>query len=145
MTRITSYNVCYTKLLRSTDQWRLGEPLPLDIQLVYSSVPAQPGGQSLHIVAQSEDAASTDHYSGYSTIDYNRAGVPLLELVTEPDFHSAIEAVSFLETMRTIYQYAGISEADSRKGQLRCDVNVSIMDIDKDEKNPDNWGSYNFV
>ncbi len=88
-----------------------------------------------------EDAASTDHYSRYSTIDYNRAGVPLLELVTEPDFHSAIEAVSFLETMRTIYQYAGISEADSRKGQLRCDVNVSIMDIDKDEKNPDNWGT----
>jgi len=88
-----------------------------------------------------EDAASTDHYSRYSTIDYNRAGVPLLELVTEPDFHSAIEAVSFLETMRTIYQYAGISEADSRKGQLRCDVNVSIMDIDKDEKNPENWGT----
>ncbi len=88
-----------------------------------------------------EDAASTDHYSRYSTIDYNRAGVPLLELVTEPDFHSAIEAVSFLETMRTIYQYAGISEADSRKGQLRCDVNVSIMDIGKDEKNPENWGT----
>jgi aspartyl-tRNA(Asn)/glutamyl-tRNA(Gln) amidotransferase subunit B len=88
-----------------------------------------------------EDAASTDHYSRYSTIDYNRAGVPLLELVTEPDFHSAIEAVSFLETMRTIYQYAGISEADSRKGQLRCDVNVSIMDMDKDEKNPENWGT----
>lgn len=88
-----------------------------------------------------EDAASTDHYSRYSTIDYNRAGVPLLELVTEPDFHSASEAVAFLETMRTIYQYTGISEADSRKGQLRCDVNVSIMDIDKDEKNPENWGT----
>lgn len=88
-----------------------------------------------------EDAASTDHYSRYSTIDYNRAGVPLLELVTEPDFHSATEAVAFLETMRTIYQYTGISEADSRKGQLRCDVNVSIMDIDKDEKNPENWGT----
>ncbi len=88
-----------------------------------------------------EDAASTDHYSRYSTIDYNRAGVPLLELVTEPDFQSATEAVAFLETMRTIYQYTGISEADSRKGQLRCDVNVSIMDIDKDEKNPENWGT----
>lgn len=88
-----------------------------------------------------EDAASTDHYSRYSTIDYNRAGVPLLELVTYPDFHSANEAVSFLETMRTIYQYAGISEADSRKGQIRCDVNVSIMDIDKDESDEKNWGT----
>ncbi len=88
-----------------------------------------------------EDAASTDHYSNFSTINYNRAGVPLLELVTEPDMHSADEAVAFLETMRSIYQYAGISEADSRKGQIRCDVNVSIMDKDKDESNPDNWGT----
>ena len=88
-----------------------------------------------------EDAASSNHFSRYSTIDYNRAGVPLLELVTEPDFHSAEEAVAFLETMRTIYQYAGISEADSKKGQIRCDVNVSIMDNDKDETDPKNWGT----
>lgn len=88
-----------------------------------------------------EDAASQDHYSSYSTIDYNRAGVPLLELVTEPCFHSADEAVAFLETMRSIYQYADISEADSKKGQIRCDVNVSIMDADKDIENPDNWGT----
>ena len=88
-----------------------------------------------------EDAASTDHYSSYSTIDYNRAGVPLLELVTEPCFHSADEAVSFLETMRSIYQYAGISEADSRKGQIRCDVNVSIMDDSLDESDMNNWGT----
>ncbi len=88
-----------------------------------------------------EDAASTDHYSSYSTIDYNRAGVPLLELVTEPDFRSADEAVAFLETMRSVYQYAEISEADSKKGQVRCDVNVSIMESDKDETNPKNWGT----
>lgn len=88
-----------------------------------------------------EDAASSDHYGSFSTIDYNRAGVPLLELVTEPDFRSADEAVAFLETMRSIYQYAGISEADSRKGQIRCDVNVSIMDADKDENDPANWGT----
>ena len=81
-----------------------------------------------------EDAASSDHYANFSTIDYNRAGVPLLELVTEPDLRSAEEAVAFLETMRSIYQYAGISEADSRKGQIRCDVNVSIMDKDLELK-----------
>lgn len=88
-----------------------------------------------------EDAASTDHHATTSTIDYNRAGVPLLELVTEPDLRSADEAVAFLETMRQIYQYAGISEADSKKGQVRCDVNVSIMDTDLDESNPNNWGT----
>ena len=88
-----------------------------------------------------EDAASTDHYSSFSTINYNRAGVPLLELVTEPDMHNAEEAVAFLETMRSIYQYADISDADSRKGQIRCDVNVSIMSKDLDIKDPSNWGT----
>lgn len=71
-----------------------------------------------------EDAASLDHYYSTSNIDYNRAGVPLLELVTEPDLHSADEAVAFLEHMRSIYQFANISEADSKKGQIRCDVNT---------------------
>ena len=88
-----------------------------------------------------EDSASMSHFSDSSTIDYNRAGVPLLELVTEPCFKSADEAVSFLETMRSIYQYAGISEADSKKGQIRCDVNVSIMDDTLDETDPKNWGT----
>ena len=88
-----------------------------------------------------EDAASLDHYAKYSSIDYNRAGVPLLELVTDPCFHNAAEAVAFLETMRNIYQYSNISEADSKKGQIRCDVNISIMDKDLDESNPSNWGT----
>ena len=79
-----------------------------------------------------EDAAASEHIGSSTLINYNRAGVPLLELVTEPCFHSADEAVAFLETMRSIYQYAGISEADSKKGQIRCDVNVSIMDKNLD-------------
>ena len=87
-----------------------------------------------------EDAASSEHYDDMTAINYNRAGVPLLELVTEPCFHTADEAVSFLETMRSIYQYAGISEADSKKGQIRCDVNVSIMDADLEEI-PENYGT----
>lgn len=88
-----------------------------------------------------EDAASLDHYSNFSTINYNRAGVPLLELVTYPDIHTAEEAVAFLETMRSIYQYANISDADSRKGQIRCDVNVSIMEQELDESKEENWGT----
>ena len=88
-----------------------------------------------------EDAASLDHFFTTSNIDYNRCGVPLLELVTEPDIHSADEAISFLEHMRSIYRYAGISEKKKKKGQIRCDVNVSIMEDTKDESNPDNWGT----
>lgn len=88
-----------------------------------------------------EDTASLDHFATTSNIDYNRAGVPLFELVTEPDMHSGDEAAAFLEHMRSIYQYAGISEADSKKGQIRCDVNVSIMDASLDEFDPANWGT----
>ena len=88
-----------------------------------------------------EDAAASEHLSSTTLINYNRAGVPLLELVTPPCFHSADEAVAFLETMRSIYQYAGISDADSKKGQIRCDVNVSIMDKNLDPTDSNNWGT----
>ena len=75
-----------------------------------------------------EDAAALDHLPTFSLIDYNRAGVPLLETVTAPCMHSADEAIAFLETMCRIYKYTDISEADTKKGQIRCDINVNLMD-----------------
>lgn len=87
----------------------------------------------IHDIHLEEDAASMEHFSDVSLINYNRAGVPLLELVTEPCIESPEEAVAFLEEMRRIYQYTDISEADTKKGQIRCDVNVSIMDKDSNE------------
>ena len=82
----------------------------------------------IHDIHLEEDAASLDHLYDTSNIDYNRAGVPLLELVTEPCFNSAEEALAFLEHMRSVYQYADISDCDTKRGQIRADVNVSIMD-----------------
>ncbi|MBQ7140675.1 MAG: Asp-tRNA(Asn)/Glu-tRNA(Gln) amidotransferase subunit GatB [Bacilli bacterium] len=87
----------------------------------------------IHDIHLEEDAASMDHLYDTSVIDYNRAGVPLLELVTEPCIHSAEEAVAFLEHMRSAYKYCDVSEADTKKGQIRCDVNVSIMEEDATE------------
>ena len=87
-----------------------------------------------------EDTAAQEHYPEFSTLDYNRSGVPLLELVTEPCFHDSKEALCFLETIRSIYRYADISEADSKKGQIRCDINVSIMDAELEEI-PENFGT----
>jgi len=81
----------------------------------------------IHDVHLEEDTASLDHFPGYSLLDYNRSGIPLLETVTEPCLHSADEAVKFLEEMRKIFKYCKISEADSKKGQIRCDVNVSLQ------------------
>ena len=80
----------------------------------------------IHDIHLEEDAASLDHFKNTSTIEYNRAGVPLLEIVTEPCFYSADEAVAFLEYMRNVYQYTDISLADTKKGQIRCDVNVNL-------------------
>lgn len=87
----------------------------------------------IHDVHLEEDSASLDHFFDTSNIDYNRSGVPLLELVTEPCFHSADEAVTFLENIIRIYRYLDVSEADTKKGQIRCDVNVSIADEDSKE------------
>ncbi len=87
----------------------------------------------IHDIHLEEDAASLDHFYDTSNIDYNRAGVPLLELVTEPCFNSSEEALAFLEHMRSIYQYTGISDCDTKRGQIRADVNVSIMDEDASE------------
>jgi len=75
-----------------------------------------------------EDSASLDHYSYCTLIDYNRAGVPLLETVTEPCLHSSKEAVAFIDTMKNIFRYTGISDADVKHGQIRCDINISMME-----------------
>ena len=118
------------------------KPIPVGI---YGNVKFDFNGEErtvrINNIHLEEDSASLDHLYDTSLIDYNRSGVPLLELVTEPDITSADEAVAFLEHMRSIYRYAGISDADSKKGQIRCDVNVSIMDSSLDTENPNNWGT----
>lgn len=74
-----------------------------------------------------EDTANMQHLSTYSLIDYNRAGVPLLETVTDPCMHSAKEAIAYLEALRNIFLYLDVSDARADKGQIRVDVNVSLM------------------
>lgn len=87
----------------------------------------------IHDIHLEEDSASLDHYYDTSNIDYNRSGVPLLELVTEPCLYSADEALAFLEHIKSIYQYTDISECDTKRGQIRADVNISIMDENASE------------
>lgn len=77
-----------------------------------------------------EDTARLIHRSdsegSYSLLDLNRAGSPLMELVTKPDIRSAGEAASFLKRLRQMARYLGISDANMEKGQLRCDANISV-------------------
>lgn len=75
-----------------------------------------------------EDAGKSLHedYQGYTGIDLNRAGTPLLEIVSEPDLRSAKEAVAYLKKLHAIVRYLGISDGDMSQGSMRCDANVSV-------------------
>ncbi|MBX7210285.1 MAG: Asp-tRNA(Asn)/Glu-tRNA(Gln) amidotransferase subunit GatB [Verrucomicrobiaceae bacterium] len=73
-----------------------------------------------------EDVAKSTHHDRFTTIDFNRAGTPLMEIVSEPDIDSAEEAFAYLNSLRQILIYGGVSDADMEKGQLRCDVNISV-------------------
>jgi len=73
-----------------------------------------------------EDTARLSHEKDYSLVDFNRAGIPLMELVTEPELSSAKEARLFAEELRPILRYLQVSEADMEKGQLRVEANISL-------------------
>src|SRR5215468_1387804 len=73
-----------------------------------------------------EDVAKSFHFETTSGIDFNRAGTPLMEIVTQPEIASPEEAFAFLTSLKQILIYGGVSDADMEKGQLRCDCNVSV-------------------
>jgi aspartyl-tRNA(Asn)/glutamyl-tRNA(Gln) amidotransferase subunit B len=73
-----------------------------------------------------EDAGKLVHQGGVVLIDYNRGGVPLIEIVTEPDFRSAEEVVEYLEKLQTAMRAVGVSDCRMQEGSLRCDVNISL-------------------
>src|SRR5437588_6431849 len=73
-----------------------------------------------------EDVARSFHLENSTGIDFNRAGIPLMEIVTQPEINSPEEAFAFLTSLRQILIYGAVSDADMEKGQLRCDCNVSV-------------------
>ena len=73
-----------------------------------------------------EDTARSIHFKDKSLIDFNRAGIPLMELVTEPDIRSAKEAKKFCQELQLILKYLEVSDANMEKGQMRCEVNISL-------------------
>ena len=80
-----------------------------------------------------EDAGKLIHENGDTYVDYNRGGVPLIEIVTEPDFSSVDEAREYVEKLQQIMRYIGISDCRMQEGSLRCDVNISVKEQGSDK------------
>ena len=80
-----------------------------------------------------EDVAKSFHFENSTGIDFNRAGTPLMEIVTQPDINSPEEAFAFLTALKQILIYGAVSDADMEKGQLRCDCNISVRQTQEEE------------
>ncbi len=92
-----------------------------------------PDGSQRHVrinrLHLEEDAGKTKIDHGVRLVDFNRCGVPLVEMVTEPDLRSGAEAAQYLTQLRQLLRWIGVSEADMERGHLRCDANVSIREV----------------
>ena len=120
--------------------------LPKGYQITQDKLPVCVGGEMtyvseghekkvrIHHVHMEEDAGKSSHdlHDQYSMVDINRAGTPLVEIVTEPDLRSAQEVHDFIAALQQLVRYLGISDGNMEEGSLRCDVNVSVMPSDTD-------------
>ncbi|MFA5779013.1 MAG: Asp-tRNA(Asn)/Glu-tRNA(Gln) amidotransferase subunit GatB [Elusimicrobiota bacterium] len=98
------------------------------LEIEIDGIPKKIGITRIHL---EEDAGKLLHAIGsqeldYSLVDYNRTGIPLLEIVSEPDISSPDEAYQYLTNLKAILRYIGISDCDMEKGSLRCDANISL-------------------
>ena len=123
-------NYYYPDLPKGYQITQMTKPVGID-GYVMINVNGEDKKVGIHDIHLEEDTASLDHFGNYSLIDYNRSGVPLLETVTEPCLHSADEAITFLEALKGIFLYTGVSEARTDRGQMRCDVNISLSETDE--------------
>ncbi|MFQ5506424.1 MAG: Asp-tRNA(Asn)/Glu-tRNA(Gln) amidotransferase subunit GatB [Planctomycetota bacterium] len=111
--------------------------LPKGYQITQLDLPFARGGSvelasgrlaRLERIHLEEDAGKNTHAEGYSVVDLNRAGVPLIEIVGLPDLRSPAEAADFLQSLRRAMRYAGASDCDMEKGSLRSDANISVRE-----------------
>ncbi len=114
--------------------------LPKGYQLTQHTTPVCKGGFvkikteagerniQLNRIHMEEDAGKSmhDQYNEYSTADYNRAGVPLIEIVSEPDMHTGEEAAAYLTELRKLVRTLGVCDGNMEEGSMRCDANISI-------------------
>lgn len=132
--------------------------LPKAYQISQSDMPISVGGYveldsgkriRLHHIHIEEDAGKLVHENGSTYIDYNRGGVPLIEIVSEPDISSPEEAKEYMTKLQILMRYIGVSDCKMQEGSMRCDVNVSLRPWGQKEYGTraeiKNMNSMNFV
>lgn len=121
-------NYFYPDMPKAYQISQMVKPFCIDGGLEIKDSSGNPKFIRLDNIHLEEDAGKLihDERAGGSLVDYNRCGVPLIELVTKPDMSSADEAVQFLENLKSVLQYIEVSDCKMQEGSLRCDVNISL-------------------
>lgn len=118
-------NYCYPDLSKAYQISQLYAPLSIGGYVELSN------GRKirLHHIHIEEDAGKLIHQHGDTYVDYNRGGVPLIEIVSEPDIRSIDEAREYVEKLQQVMRYIGISDCKMQEGSMRCDVNISVREV----------------
>jgi len=112
----------------SQDEQPIGEHGWIEIEV--DGVKKKIGIERIHL---EEDAGKLTHAADGSLVDYNRQGSPLIEIVSEPDIRSPEEAYAYLDKLKSIIQYTGVSDVRMEEGSLRCDANISLRPVGQEE------------
>ena len=130
-------NYPYPDLMKGYQISQYDQPVAVDgvLEITVDDEARRIGVTRVHL---EEDVAKLSHHTGadgerYSLLDINRAGVPLMEIVSEPDMRSPDEAREYLTTLHSILRYIGASTADMEKGSFRCDANISVRPLGAEE------------
>jgi len=137
LTKFDRKNYVYPDLMKGYQISQLDFPIAIEGNMKVKNIENKITEIRINRVHMEEDVAKLihDEISGEVLVDLNRSGMPLLEVVTEPDFRSAIEAENYLTNLQAIVRYLGIGNANMEEGSFRCDANVSIRKTGTDVLN----------
>ena len=129
MSKMDRKNYVYPDLAKAYQISQMYFPICVNGYIELSS------GKKIRInrIHMEEDAGKLVHEGGNIFVDYNRGGVPLIEIVTEPDISSSAEAKEYVEKLQNILRYAGVSDCKMQEGSMRCDVNISVRPVESTE------------
>ena len=137
ITKFDRKNYVYPDLMKGYQISQLDFPIAIEGNMKVKNIENKITDIRINRVHMEEDVAKLihDEISGEVLVDLNRSGMPLLEVVTEPDFRSAAEAENYLTNLQSIVRYLGIGNANMEEGSFRCDANVSIREKGTDVLN----------